>query len=128
MIDDNKVCICPLGALMIRGCQCNGMNDGDEPVYAEAGATVNPRDYYFYAIHKTNSLIGGTWVFICPKSFFDKEGYQFDQHLSIDAGGPLNLPDPFDEVAETQFIFNGSVAQAESILKNMGMTRNKMNL
>jgi len=106
------------------------MLDADEldletqQLFAEAGVTANPKDYYFKAEQMPNEDLGQTMVTICPKKYFDAEGHLFDQHLSLDAGGLLDLGDRFEELQEAMFGFDGSVAQAEKILTKRGMTLN----
>jgi len=86
--------------------------------------TPNPKDYYFNAGISQDPLSPGTIVSICPRSFFDRYGYPYDQHISQDAGGPLNLDSRFEEMVESVFMFDGSVIQAEIALKQLGMGHN----
>jgi len=104
------------------------MDAESQELYDEAGAASNPKDYYFWAENSRDSYLSGTQIAICPKKFYDANGYQFDQHLTIDSGGLLDLPEVLEEIAEASFVFDGSVADAETILINLGMTKNKMNL
>lgn len=84
----------------------------------------NPADYYFNATYVADSLIPGTHIVICPKVFFDKHGYLYDQHISREAGGPLDLPETLEELQEALFLYTGSVADAIDVLTNLGMELN----
>ena len=93
-------------------------------MYAEAGASNNPSDYYFRVESTPDSLLGPIMISICPKKHFDAEGYLFDQHLTQDNGGPLQLDPRFEELQEAIFGFDGAATEAEDLLKKMGMTLN----
>lgn len=57
----------------------------------EAGISNNPADYYFAVFvdqEYGGKMVNGKWVpesrtcaMICPRKFFDKEGYCWDNHL-----------------------------------------------
>ena len=62
-------------------------------LYKEAGATSNPKDYYF--------AIGITGIYITPSKYLDEHGYMFDQHISVKAGGFLDIE--YEELGEGYF-------------------------
>jgi len=62
-----------------------------------------------------------TCVAICPKAYWDKEKCLWDDHISVDCGGPLTLPDEFEEVEEAQFIYDGSENDARAACLILGM-------
>ena len=45
---------------------------------------------------------------INPKSHWDNEKCQYDQHISLTSGGVLNLPEEFEEVEESTFVYLGT--------------------
>ena len=49
---------------------------------------------------------------IVEKGLYDTEQRLDDQHSSTAAGGDLELPEQFDEVAESMFFFNGTETEA----------------
>lgn len=65
-------------------------------------------------------------IVICPKAHFEDEGSILDQHMSDSAGGPLHLPEEFDEMMEAMFVYHGPAATARKYLENMGMEEKVM--
>lgn len=62
-------------------------------------------DEFIFAIGYDNSDPNyPTIVSVTPKSYFDKEKCSYDQHITVDNGGVLNMPMDFEEVSESEFI------------------------
>lgn len=108
---------------------CDEDDDGDEwsrEDQVNAGATESPSDYYFKATAAPDSLIAPIMILITPKQYFDTEGCQWDGHVSVDCGGPLNLPD-YEELAEGMFApvdETATIASVEKDLKSRGFMFN----
>lgn len=59
---------------------------------------------------------------IQPKSYWDNEQCQYDQHVGIDCGGVLDLPKEFEEMQESSFSYLGSdPIECISKLVNLGI-------
>lgn len=80
----------------------------------------DPKDYYF-AVKVWDNM---TCVAICPKSYFDSEKCQWDQHVSDVCGGPLKLPDGFEEMEEAGFVYHGTAKEARAACLILGMEDN----
>lgn len=93
-------------------------------LWDEAGATGNPKDYYFKVAHDPNHHCP-TMITITPKKYFDAEGYLWDQHISLECGGPLDIE--YAEIAEGIFepLDEGdTVASIEADLRSRGFIHN----
>ena len=75
------------------------LDEDDLEYLREAGATKNPADYYFQVFSDPESDTP-LFAIITPKKYFDDNGYQFDGHISQEAGGLLHLDPDYDELAE----------------------------
>lgn len=65
-------------------------------------------DYIFNIIeHQGDPGFANICLSIQPLSVWKNEGRQYDQHVSVDAGGLLSLPQQFDEVEESTFAYLG---------------------
>lgn len=65
----------------------------------EAGITQNPKDYYFKVEHNPDHD-PPVWAIIQPKKYFDTNGCWFDGHVTLDAGGLLDLDPDYCELCE----------------------------
>ncbi len=75
------------------------LDEEDLEYLREAGATKNPADYYFKVYFQSESEIP-LFTVITPKKYFDDNGYQFDGHISQEAGGLLRLAPEYYELTE----------------------------
>lgn len=55
---------------------------------------LKPSDCYFYVSKNPDQDFGEHWIMVCPKTYFDKYGYCYDQHL----GDGLLPPDYFEDM------------------------------
>lgn len=74
--------------------------DNDELDYFlnEVGLSLDPKDYYFNVGMCPD--FQRPFATITPKRFFDDNGYQFDGHVTQEAGGLLALHPDYSEEAE----------------------------
>jgi hypothetical protein len=56
------------------------------------------------------------WFSVTPKSYYDKTGYTYDQHL----GYVLNFPKHFEELGESTFVSNRTDIDCIDAMMNMG--------
>jgi len=91
----------------------------------EAGATKDPKDYYFNVI-ETSDSVTPLFAVIVPKKFWDDNGYLFDGHLTREAGGLLALDPEYGELAEANIEPNTPMTriQMEQDLKRRGFVHN----
>ena len=73
-------------------------NDELDFLLNEVGLTQNPADYYFN-MH-TDPSFQQPFAVITPKKFFDANGYQYDGHVTQEAGGLLALHPEYSEETE----------------------------
>jgi len=80
------------------------LDEDDLEYLREAGATKNPADYYFQVFYDPAAQAPESdtplFAIITPKKYFDDNGYQFDGHISQEAGGLLRLAPDYYELEE----------------------------
>lgn len=61
---------------------------------------------------------------IQPKSYWDNENCQYDQHITKDNGGVLDLPYDFEEIAESTLVYQGDLITCINTLVQLGIRYN----
>lgn len=92
----------------------------------EAGATKDPKDYYFRVDTSPDGFIP-IYAVLCPRKFWDKHGYLFDGHVTREAGGLLALDPEYSELTEAQIGPNDenmTMLQMEQDLRQRGFVHN----
>lgn len=79
------------------------------------------KDFIFAMINDDDD---GIMLAIQPKSYWDNEHCQYDQHMSVDNGGVLNIPDDFEEIAESTFVYYNDVVTCINTLVQLGIKFN----
>jgi hypothetical protein len=97
-------------------CKCNENKTTNMEIrryddYDDEPGFVPDEEYLFAIVDATNAYIepdyGKFYLAINPKSYWDSDGCQYDQHITVDNGGELDLPEEIEEVAEGQFMYLG---------------------
>lgn len=96
--------------------QIGDPNDNDSPDW------MTDSDFLLFMDGEKNFCA----VIICPKEYWDAQKRLYDGHISVGAGGPLDLPEEFEELQEASFVYHGSAADARTHLLAIGATEHKM--
>lgn len=86
---------------------------------------LEPSEFFFYTgpvIDETDSEEYGivSWTIICPKTFFEENGYVLDQHLGIS----IHLPEDMGEEQECLFSSSRSIEDTRNDLLARGFQEN----